>query len=101
MLGLAFIVLPMVGHDPHVNAEATGYELVVEDVLHDVILFLLTEVKACIAKTDIGIVVFERCADVGTPFDIVSLGFAEKVGVDEVIEVLIDGVALDFQFLLR
>lgn len=58
------------------------------------VLFLLAEVEQCIAQADVRKVVFERCINVRTAFDIVTVRLFQNIRFNEAIKVSRNGFIL-------
>ena len=71
-------------HHADVDGKAAIEQFVVDDVLHDVVFILLTEIQPGIAQTDILEIIFERSVDVGFPLDVVADRFIDQKSVFQI-----------------
>ncbi len=83
----AGLVLGILFHDPDVNVKTADFQLVENDVLHYVILFLLAEIQAGIPQADIHKVVFQGRADVLFSLYVIADRTVYQKGILEIIQV--------------
>ena len=95
-LQLPIFLLPLDRHpllnESDIHVEFSGPEFVVDDVLHQMRRFLLSEVQPDVPESDICSVVFVWGSEKLPPLDIVSGGLLEKVGIAEYIQIPIHGI---------
>lgn len=90
LLQLAFTVDRLLTlHNAYVDRIAAHFQLVEDDVLHNVVFFYLPEIEAGIAQPNVRHVIFERRFKVLFAFDIVALRAVEEEGVGEIAEVVL------------
>ena len=93
-------LLPVFGslpdfHLTDIHLIATHTEFVVDNVLHNVGFFLLTEIYQRITNAQILKVVFRLCANVLPSFHIITLCFTDDKGIFKIKEILVDSLARD------
>ena len=59
------------------------------------VLFLLSEIQPCIAKSDIGEIVFKWCLYIFLPLDIITAGLGQNESIYEAIEISADCVSIN------
>ena len=65
----------------HRGESFTIDKFIVNKVFHHVRSFLLSEVQFGISKSNVGCIVFQRCAVILSSLHIISLGFSEQVSI--------------------
>ena len=59
----------------------------------------LPEVESCVAKSDVGIIVFLRRTDIFTSLDVVALGVADHKSIRKIIKITGNGFGADFHLI--
>lgn len=77
---------------PDIDGIAVAKQFIVDDVLHQVRVFDLTEVEPGVSKPCIRGVVFDRIVKVSIPLDVKALCLGNEKGIGEVVEVFDDGI---------
>ena len=80
----------------YVNGIAVPKQFIVDDVLHQMRVFNLTEVKSIIAQTCVGGVVFVRIVKIVVPLDVKSFGFGMEERICEIVEIFDNRVSVAF-----
>ena len=88
---LALFILIEDVHDTHINIVATNQKLVINNVLHDMRRFLLSEIQTGISQSQISKVVFQICTNILSSFNIVSTGFGNQKGICQIVNMVRDG----------
>ena len=78
---------------PDVHLISPYAKLIVDNVFHNVVLFLLTEIDECIADARVFEIVLRQSADVFTPLDVISLGPVDDKGLLQISEVVVYSLA--------
>jgi len=89
-LALSFITFIIIFHNSDIHIESISFEFIVDNILHDMVLFLLAEVELGIAQTDIGEIVFKRSIDVSFSLDVVLCRLAQDICLFETSEISSD-----------
>ena len=87
---LSALVSALIGK--RIDRISAAQQLIIDDVLHNMSFFLLTEIQSGIAKPDINAVVFVRVRKILLSFDIVSLRFGKQERFGQMLDILSDGV---------
>ena len=81
-------------NDAHVHVKAAEKELVVYDVLHNMVFFLLAEVKLRVPKAHVGKVILERGSNVFLSFYVVAFRLADEVCVKKIADIRPDSLVV-------
>lgn len=76
-------------HNADVDRIAAHFQLIEDDVLHNVVFFHLPKIEASIAQPDVRHIIFERCFKVFFALYIVALRAVEEKGVGEIAKVVL------------
>ena len=87
LFALAIGILVIVFDNADIHSESTDNQLVVDNVLHDVVFLGLSEVESCVAKSDVGVIVFLRRTDIFASPDVVALGMTDHKGIRKIIKI--------------
>ncbi len=68
-------------HNADIHIKTSNQQFVVYNVLHNMVFFLLSEVKLSIAQSHIREVIFEGGSDIFFSLNVISFGFADKKSI--------------------
>src|SRR5574344_2556785 len=69
----------------YIHTETTGCQFVVDDVLHDVTLFLLAEIQTRIPQPHIAVEVFLLCTDIFPTLNVITRGFLQDECINKTV----------------
>ena len=94
-LALFLFVLVTVLHHAHIHVELTAQQLIINNVLHNVVFFLLAEIQSGISQAHIAEIILQRRTDIFSALHIIAVCLVDHKSVHEELQIPADSLIAD------